>query len=607
LRLLTCGGVDDGKSTLIGRLLFDLNLVPSDELRWLDQEAKSSGRSIDLAFLLDGLEAEREQGITIDVAYRQFRTPRRSFIVADAPGHEQYTRNMATGASTSDLAVLLVDARKGLLTQTRRHSLIASHFGIRHVVLVVNKLDLVNFSSEVFGRIASEFVGFASDLGFRSVTAIPTSALLGDNIARGSTSMAWYEGPTLLQYLEAVDVVSERAATAFRMPIQSVCRPNADFRGLSGTVRSGVVRVGDAVTAAGSQHPSRVGRLIGAGGECEIAVAGDAITIGLESDVDASRGDVLCHPDAAPPVADQFAAHVLWLGDAPMIPGRSYLMKIGTRKLPGEITALKHRVDVNSGAHAAAKTLGTNEIGFCNVALAAPTAIDPFGEMRETGSFILIERASNATVGAGMVAFPLRRAANVHPQALEVSQKERAAIKPHRATVLWFTGLSGAGKSTIASAVERKLNLLGCHTYLLDGDNVRGGLNRDLGFTEADRVENVRRVQEVARLFADAGLIVIVSLISPFRSERLRARELMNKGEFVEIFVDTPIEVCRDRDPKGLYAKAARGELVNFTGVDSPYEPPEQPELRLDTVTSTPDSLAERVVDYLRATAILER
>lgn len=603
LRFMTCGSVDDGKSTLIGRLLFDLEQVPTDQLASLQRDAQSAGREVDLAFLLDGLEAEQEQGITIDVAYRYFRSPKRSFIVADAPGHEQYTRNMATGASVSDLAILLVDARKGLLTQTRRHALIVSHFGTRHVVLAVNKLDLVDYSQEVFEKIEHEFREFARSLGFRSIVAIPVSALKGDNIVARSAAMSWYSGPTLVEQLDTADTASEIKDTALRFPVQWVCRPDAEFRGFAGTLRGGTLRLGDPVVVAGSQKSTTVARILRGADDIQSASAGDAVMVTLRDEIDASRGDMLCHPQAAPIVADQVAAHILWLSDAPMIPSRSYLLKCGSRKIPAEVTALKHRIDVNSGAHIAAASLGPNEIGFANLAFTAPIAIDAFSENRDTGSFILIDRMTNATIGAGMINFALRRASNIHPQKLEVDRTARAALNKHESAVLWFTGLSGAGKSTIASHVERKLSEAGAHTYVLDGDNLRGGLNRDLGFTEADRVENVRRVTEVARLFADAGLIVLVSLISPYRAERLAARERIGQ-DFIEIFVDTPIELCRARDPKGLYAKADRGEIINFTGVDAPYEAPGNPEIALKTAASDSELLADNVIEYLRSRKI---
>jgi bifunctional enzyme CysN/CysC len=608
LRLLTCGSVDDGKSTLIGRLLYELDLIPIDQLRTVERESQGvSGNSgLDLAMLLDGLEAEQEQGITIDVAYRYFRTPRRTFIVADCPGHEQHTRNMATGASVSDAAILLVDTRKGIVTQTRRHANIVSRFGIRHIALAVNKCDLTEFSRDVFDRIDADFRAIAASLAFDSVTAIPVSALHGDNVANASGRTPWYRGPTLLQWLESIEVERDAAAGPLRMPVQWVCRAEGDFRGYAGSVASGRVRVGDRIMAAPSGRQTNVIRLMIAGADAKEIAAGAAVVVTFADEIDVSRGDVLCAPESPPEVVDQFAAHLLWFSETPMIPGRSYLMKVGARTTPVSVTALRHAIDVDTGAHVAAKTLELNTIGYCNFAVPTPIPLDPFERNRNTGSFILIDRFTCATVGAGTVTFGLRRASNVHSQKLEVDRHRRQAIKAHAPAVLWFTGLPGAGKSTVANVVERMLNQLGCHTYLIDGDNIRGGLNRDLGFTEADRVENVRRVAEVARLFADAGLIAIVSLISPYRSDRLMARERIGEGEFVEIFVDTPLEVCRQRDPKGLYAKAARGELVNFTGVDAPYETPEHPELRLLTVGHTPDALAGEVIRHLRRKRIVQ-
>jgi bifunctional enzyme CysN/CysC len=607
LRLLTCGSVDDGKSTLIGRLLYELDLIPADQLRAVERDSQrgSAGAKLDLALLLDGIEAEQEQGITIDVAYRFFRTARRAFIIADCPGHEQYTRNMATGASVSDVAVLLVDARKGVVTQTRRHAHIVSRFGIRDVVLAVNKCDLVDFSRETFEAIALDFRSAAANLAFRSVTAIPLSALHGDNVVTTSQQTPWYGGPTLLQWLEAIDVERELATGPLRMPVQWVCRTDGDFRGYAGTLAGGRLRVGDRVVVAPSGRQTHVARLLARGADTPEVEAGQAAVVVLGEELDVGRGDVLATPQDPPEVVDQFAAHLLWFAETPMIPGRSYLMKLGARTTPVSVTSLKHAIDVETGAHVATKTLELNGIGFCNFAVPTPIPLDAFEHNKYTGSFILIDRFTSATVGAGTVAFGLRRARNIHAQRLEVDQDRRRAIKPHGPAVLWLTGLSGAGKSTIANAVERMLNEHGCHTYLIDGDNIRGGLNRDLGFTEVDRVENVRRVAEVARLFADAGLVAIVSLISPYRSDRLMARERLAQGEFVEIFVDTPLDVCRQRDPKGLYAKAARGELVNFTGVDAPYEVPENPELRLVTVDRTPDALARQVVEYLRQRRVI--
>jgi bifunctional enzyme CysN/CysC len=607
LRILTCGNVDDGKSTLIGRLLYDLGLVPTDEIRTLETYSRltSSTGELDFASLLDGLEAEREQGITIDVAYRFFRSARRSFIVADCPGHEQYTRNMATGASVSDLAIILVDARKGILTQTRRHSLVVSLFGIRHVVLVVNKCDLVNYSRNVFQRIVDHYLEFANNLGFRTVTAVPISALYGENLVRPSANMSWYDGPVLIDILEDADIETERRAKPLRMPVQWVCRTGANFRGFSGTIVSGSLRRNDAIMIAESGKTTTVTRIsVGEQGR-EEASAGTSVMLSFADEIDASRGDVLCQASDRPEIADQFAAQLLWLSDEPMLPGRSYLMRIGTRAVAVSISSLKYRVDIQTGSHAAAKKLELNEIGICNLSLASAVAFDSFTDNRDMGSFILIDRFNNTTVAAGMISFGLRRAHNIYPDLTDESKRKRVALKGHRPAALWLTGLSGAGKTTIARSVEHKLNARGCHTYLIDGDNLRARLNRDLGFTNADRVENVRRTSEVARLFVDAGLIAIVALISPFRSERLVAREQMQPGEFVEIHVSTPIEVCRQRDPKGLYRKADRGELFNFTGVDSPYETPESPELRLDTTASDSDALADDVINYLLTTGII--
>jgi bifunctional enzyme CysN/CysC len=604
LRVLTCGSVDDGKSTLIGRLLHDTRLILEDQLAALARDSRkygTTGEEIDFALLVDGLEAEREQGITIDVAYRFFSTPVRKFIVADTPGHEQYTRNMATGASTADLAILLIDARSGVLGQTRRHSIIASLLGIRHVVLAVNKMDLVGFSRARFEETVADYRGFAQGLAFDSVVAIPISARFGDNVVERSASTPWFDGPTLMRHLEEVEVETALDEKPFRMSVQWVNRPNLDFRGYAGTISAGRLQVGDEVVVARSGRAGRVARLVTYDGDREAARAGDAVTLVLDEALDVSRGDLLAPPKARPHVADQLAANLLWLGEAPMLPGRPYLMKIGARTVSATVSELKYRLDVNTLDHLAGKTLAMNEIGFCNLSLSEPVAFDAYEDNRDTGAFILIDRFTNATVGAGMAAFPLRRATNIHWQALAVGKGERAALKHQRPAILWFTGLSGAGKSTIANAVECKLHLRGHHTYLLDGDNVRHGLNRDLGFTDADRVENIRRVAETAKLFVDAGLIVLVSFISPFRSERRFARELVETGEFIEVFIDTPLEVCEARDPKGLYKRARAGEIANMTGLGSPYETPEAPELRLQTAKADPDRLAEQVVAYLQA------
>ena len=603
LRFLTCGSVDDGKSTLIGRLLYDSKLLFEDHLAALKRDSKqhgTTGGDIDFALLVDGLEAEREQGITIDVAYRFFTTDKRKFIVADTPGHEQYTRNMATGASNSELAVVLIDARKGVLTQTRRHSYIASLLGIRHVVLVVNKMDLVGFSREVFDKISAEYSDFAANLGFLSRVAIPISARFGDNVIAKSDNTPWYHGPTLLSFLETVDVEAQLADKPFRLPVQWVNRPNLDFRGFAGTIVGGRVKPGDKIAVAKSGRTSTVKRVVTADGDLDEAVAGDAVTLTLADEVDISRGDVLSAADSRPEVSDQFAAHLLWMAEEPLLPGRQYVLKLATSTVPAQVTALKHKVDVNTLDQLAAKTLHLNEIGYVNLSLLEPIAFDPYRDNRDMGGLILIDRFTNATVGAGMIDFGLRRATNVHWQALDVNKQARASLKHQKPAVLWFTGLSGSGKSTIANLVERSLHAQGRHTYILDGDNVRHGLNRDLGFTDADRVENIRRVAETAKLFVDAGLIVLVSFISPFRSERRMARELMGEGEFIEVFVDTPLEVCIARDPKGLYAKAKAGAIRNFTGIDSPYEPPESAELVLGTVASDPAAEAERVLGFLR-------
>src|SRR5690348_9058458 len=603
LRFLTCGSVDDGKSTLIGRLLYDTKLILEDQLLALERDSRkhgTTGDDIDFALLVDGLEAEREQGITIDVAYRFFATDKRKFIVADTPGHEQYTRNMATGASNSDLAVILIDARKGVLTQTRRHAYIASLLGIRHVLLAVNKIDLVDYAQATFDHIVQDFADFSQRLGFASVMPIPISARFGDNVIASSAKTPWYVGPSLLAHLETVDVDTDVVGKPLRFPVQWVNRPNLDFRGFSGTIVGGRVRKGDTVTVAKSGRNSKVARIVTADGDLDEAAAGEAVTVVLKDEVDISRGDVLSASATRPEVSDQFAAHILWMAEEEMLPGRPYLIKLATTTASGQITALKHKIDVNTLEHLAGRTLHLNEVGYVNLSLSQPIAFDPYVENRDMGGFIVIDRYTNATVGAGMIDFGLRRATNVHWQALDVNKEVRAAQKGQKPAVLWFTGLSGSGKSTIANLVEGKLHSHGRHTYLLDGDNVRHGLNRDLGFTDADRVENIRRVAETAKLFVDAGLIVLVSFISPFRSERRLARELMGEGEFIEVYVDTPLEVCMERDPKGLYRKAKSGEIKNFTGIDSPYEPPELAELRIDTTTAQPTDLAAQIVRHLR-------
>ncbi|MDG4908795.1 MULTISPECIES: sulfate adenylyltransferase subunit CysN [unclassified Mesorhizobium] len=609
LRFLTCGSVDDGKSTLIGRLLSDTKQIFEDQLAALENDSRkhgTTGDDIDFALLVDGLEAEREQGITIDVAYRFFATPKRKFIVADTPGHEQYTRNMATGASTADLAIVLIDARQGVLRQTRRHSIIASLLGIRHIVLAVNKIDLVGFDKTVFDRIVADYGDFAQSLGFNSIVPIPMSARFGDNVTSRSERTPWYSGPSLIEHLETVSVDEAAIELPFRFPVQYVNRPNLDFRGFAGTIASGSVSKGDEVVVAKSGRASRVKRIVAHGGDLEQAVAGQAITLVLEDEVEVSRGNMLVSPAARPQVADQFAANLVWFDEQALLPGRSYILRTETDQVSATVTDLKYRVNVNDFAHEAAKSLDLNEVGVCNLSTRAPIAFDPFAENRTTGAFILIDRISNATVGAGMILHSLRRAENIHWQSLDVGKRGRSDLKNQRPAVFWFTGLSGSGKSTIANLFERKLFASGRHTYILDGDNVRHGLNRDLGFTDADRVENIRRVAEVAKLMADAGLIVIVSFISPFSAERRMARELMGEGEFVEVFVDTPFEECARRDPKGLYARALSGEIKNFTGVDSPYETPENPEIHLKTLGRTPEEMAEALEHWLTERDVAE-
>jgi bifunctional enzyme CysN/CysC len=602
LRFLTCGSVDDGKSTLIGRLLYDSKMIFEDQLAALEADSKrigTQGGDIDFALLVDGLAAEREQGITIDVAYRFFSTDKRKFIVADTPGHEQYTRNMVTGASTADAAVILIDARKGVLTQTRRHSYLVSLLGIRHVALAINKMDLVGFDEAVFDRIVAEYREFADQIGIKAFTAIPMSALKGDNITESSDATPWYSGPPLMRWLEDLPVEDDLRGKPFRMPVQWVNRPNLDFRGFSGLVASGVIRPGDKVKALPSGRESTVARIVAFAGDLDEAVAGQSVTLTLKDEIDVSRGDVLAEAKAPPEVADQFEATLVWFDDEHMLPGRPYLMKLGARTVSAQVTEPKYKVNVNTLEHLAAKRLELNEIGVVNLSTDAPVAFDPYTENKDLGGFILIDRISNRTVGAGLIHFALRRSQNIHWQALDIDKRVRAEAKGQVGRVIWFTGLSGAGKSTIANLVEKRLHAEGKHTYLLDGDNVRHGLNKDLGFTEEDRVENIRRVAEVAKLMVDAGLIVLVSFISPFRAERRMARELLEPGEFVEVFVDTPLAEAERRDVKGLYAKARAGQLKNFTGVDSPYEPPEHAEIRIDTTKLAPDAAAEEIVGFL--------
>ncbi|HEY5781336.1 MAG TPA: sulfate adenylyltransferase subunit CysN [Lysobacter sp.] len=602
LRFNTCGSVDDGKSTLIGRLLFETRALFADQLSALESDSRrhgTQGDAIDYALLMDGLSAEREQGITIDVAYRFFSTEKRKFIVADCPGHEQYTRNMATGASTADVAVVLVDARKGLLAQTRRHSYIVSLLGIRHVLLAVNKMDLVGYDFAVFDEIVDGYRQLAAQLGIDNVQAVPLSALQGDNLLQSSPQTPWYDGPSVLEYLETVRVERTRGDVGFRLPVQWVNRPNQDFRGFAGTVAAGTVRPGDEIVALPSGRRSKVARIVTADGDLDIAGEGQAVTLTLADELDISRGDVIADAHKPPQVSDQFAAHLLWMGEQALLPGRPYWLKIGTRTVSASITEIKHKIDVNTQEPLAAKHLELNEVAYCNIYLDQPVPFEAYADNRTLGGFILVDRQSNATVAAGTLDFALRRAANIHWQHLDVDKTARARIKGQQPRCLWFTGLSGSGKSTIANLVDKRLHAMGYHTFILDGDNVRHGLNKDLGFTDEDRVENIRRVAEVAKLMADAGLIVLVSFISPFRAERRMARDLFAPGEFVEVYIDTPLAVAEERDVKGLYAKARAGQLRNFTGIDSPYEVPEAAELELDTVSEPAERLAQHVIDYL--------
>ncbi len=609
LRFITCGSVDDGKSTLIGRLLYESNQLFEDQLAALEADSRklgTQGEALDFALLLDGLSAEREQGITIDVAYRFFATDRRKYIVADTPGHEQYTRNMVTGASTADAAVLIVDARKGALTQTRRHSYIVALLGIRHVIVAVNKMDLIDYAEPAFRATVAELSAFARRIGLKELTFIPVSALRGDNVVAPSANMPWYRGATLLGCLETVAVDDSRLQHApFRLPVQWVNRPHQGFRGFAGTIASGSIRVGEGVRVQPSGRESAVARIVTADGDLEQAIVGASITLTLADEIDVSRGDMLSTASAPAEVADQFEATIIWMADEPLLPGRPYLLKIGARTVNAQIGELKYKVNVNSLEHVAARTLALNEIGVCNLSLDHPVAFDAYNDNRDTGGFILIDRVSNHTVGAGLLDFALRRAHNIHLQALDLNKALRAQIKGQKACVLWLTGLSGAGKSTVANLVEKKLHALGRHTYLLDGDNVRHGLNKDLGFTDVDRVENIRRMAEVAKLMVDAGLIVITAFISPFRAERRLARELMDAGEFIEIFVDTPLSVAEARDPKGLYRKARRGEIKNFTGIDSPYEVPEHAEIRVETARLAADVAADLIVRELARRGVI--
>ncbi|MEY4239219.1 MAG: sulfate adenylyltransferase subunit CysN [Pseudomonadota bacterium] len=603
LRFITCGSVDDGKSTLIGRLLYDSKMIFEDQLAALESDSKkvgTQGQEIDFALLVDGLAAEREQGITIDVAYRFFNTEKRKFIVADCPGHEQYTRNMVTGASTADLAVILVDARKGVLVQTRRHSYLCHLIGIRNLVLAVNKMDLVDYSQEVFDGIVADYAAFARSIGIEGFTAMPISGFKGDNITALSANTPWYSGPTLIGHLETVEVNAARdLEKPFRMPVQWVNRPNLDFRGFSGLIASGSVKPGDAIRVLPSGKTSTVTRVVTMQGDLDQALAGQSVTLCLADEIDCSRGDVIAAADNPPQNADQFESTLVWLNDEPLHVGRAYWLKLGTQTVSVTVQQPKYAISVNTMEHVAVKTLDLNAIGVAEITTDRPLVFEPYADNRTLGGFILIDKITNATVAAGMIHFSLRRSQNVHWQPTDVTRDEHARLKNQTPRVLWFTGLSGSGKSTIANEVEKRLNLMNRHTFLLDGDNVRHGLNKDLGFTEADRIENIRRVGEVAKLMVDAGLIVLTAFISPFRAEREMVRQLLPAGEFIEIFVDTPLAVAEARDVKGLYKKARSGQLKNFTGIDSPYEPPLNPEIRVNTVEMTPEEAAEHIIRQL--------
>ena len=610
LRFITCGSVDDGKSTLIGRMLFDSKMIFEDQLESLEADSKrvgTQGENIDFALLVDGLAAEREQGITIDVAYRFFSTDKRKFIVADTPGHVQYTRNMATGASTADLAILLIDARRSVLEQTRRHAFIASSLGIRKLVLAINKMDLMNYEQSVFDDIEAEFIEFAEELAAGiEIQAIPMSALEGTNIASKSDLTPWYDGPALMEYLETVPVDDERLNAPFRLPVQYVNRPNLDFRGFSGLIPSGVVRVGDRVKTLPSAKETTVTRILSGDKDVQEAVAGESVTVCFADEVDTSRGDLICTAENPAEVADQFQARIFWMSDEKLLPGRRYLLKIGSKIVTAQINETKYRIDMSDLQDRPARDLSLNEVGVCTLSLDQTVPFDAYNDIRETGGFILIDRLTNNTVGMGLIDFALRRAGNIHWQSVDVNKAAHSSQKGQKACVLWFTGLSGSGKSTIANALQKRLYSIDRHTYLLDGDNVRHGLNRDLGFTDADRVENIRRVSEVAKLMADAGLITLVSFISPFRSERRMARNMMDEGEFIEIYVNTPLEVAEKRDVKGLYKKAREGKIKNFTGIDSPYEPPTEPELSIDTTELTADESAEQILDWMKQKGFLD-
>ncbi|WP_029936376.1 sulfate adenylyltransferase subunit CysN [Sphingomonas sp. UNC305MFCol5.2] len=606
LRFITCGSVDDGKSTLIGRLLYDSKMIFEDQLASLEADSKrlgTQGQEIDFALLVDGLAAEREQGITIDVAYRFFATEKRKFIVADTPGHEQYTRNMVTGASTADLAVILIDARKGVLTQTRRHSYLAHLLGIRHIVLAVNKMDLIGYDQAAYDAIVEDYRSFAESIGIKDFTPIPISGFKGDNITGLSANTPWFGGPALLEQLEQVDVeVDTDRARPFRLPVQWVNRPNLDFRGFAGLIASGSVKPGDTVRILPSGRTTTVSRIVAMGGDRSEAGAGESVTLTLADEIDCSRGDVIAAADAPPQVADQFKATIVWMDQADLLPGRAYWLKLGTQTVSVTVREPEHAIDVNTLAHVSARTLKLNDIGVAEIAADRGIVFEPYADSHDLGGFILIDKVSNATVAAGMLHHALRRAQNVHWQAVEITREAHAAQKGQRARLLWFTGLSGSGKSTIANLVEKKLHAMGKHSFLLDGDNIRHGLNRDLGFSDADRVENIRRVGEVARLMTDAGLIVLTAFISPFRAEREMVRAMLPEGDFFEIFIDTPIAEAEKRDPKGLYRKARAGEIANFTGISSPYEAPENPQIRIDTTKETPEAAAERIVETIMGT-----
>jgi bifunctional enzyme CysN/CysC len=608
LRFITCGSVDDGKSTLIGRLLYESKMLFEDQLATLAADSRNvgtQGDNLDFALLVDGLSAEREQGITIDVAYRFFATEKRKFIVADTPGHEQYTRNMITGASTADVAVILIDARHGLLTQTRRHSYLVSLLGIRKIVVAINKLDMLDYSQEVFERIARDYRAFAQRIGLDEIVCIPISALRGDNITTLSTNTPWYRGPVLIDYLDSVSIAGDVPTDPFRFPVQWVNRPNSEFRGYSGRIVGGSVRPGDRLRVLPSGKEGTVARIVTQDGDLDLASNGQSVTLTLNEQIDISRGDVLCSASDPAGVADQFEATIIWMSEEEMLAGRPCLLKLGAKTVSATLAPPKYKINVNTLEHLASKTLELNEIGVCTITLDQPISFDTYTQNRDMGGFILIDRISNNTIAAGLLHFALRRSQNIHWQAIEIDKRAHAALKGQRPAVLWFTGLSGAGKSTIANLVEKKLHALGRHSYLLDGDNVRHGLNKDLGFTDIDRVENIRRVGEVAKLMVDAGLIVLVSFISPFRAERQMARALLESDEFCEVFIDTPITEAERRDPKGLYKKARRGDLKNFTGIDSPYEAPEHPEIRIDTTTISSEGAAERIVAYLVANGVL--